>query len=163
MFVDFRHVMNLGVAVMAGRDTIGCLGGQDLVGFGLAVSPPLLLETGLQVTAAAAAAEVVGSIWCHVDEVFFTHDFLDHISHVFGHRITQGFPDQLAGILKRELNLAFLVPLRGRIEFAFSDPFGVELNDGFDFKVVRDLEFLQSCQDCEEFVPSLGVEPDLTA
>jgi hypothetical protein len=37
------------------------------------------------------------------------------------------------------------------------------LNDAFDFEVVIDLEFFQSEPDCEEFVPSLGIEPDLAA
>jgi hypothetical protein len=69
----------------------------------------------------------------------------------------------LTGILNRELDLAFLVPVRGGFQFALFDPLGIKLNNTFNFKVVRDVEFFQSCQDCKEFVPSLGVEPDLTA
>lgn len=111
MVVNVRHIMDLGMAVMAGCDTIGCLGGQDLVGLGLAVSPALFLKTGLQVSATAAAAEVIGLVGGHVNEIFFAHNLSDHISHVFGHRITQGLSDQLTGILEGKLDLALLVPL----------------------------------------------------
>jgi len=163
MVVDFGHIMDLGMAVVARRDAIGCLGGQNLVGLGLAVSPSLLGESGLKESAAAAAAKVIGLIGGHVHKVFFPDNRPDHISHVFGNRITKGLSDQLTGILKRELDLTFLVPVRGRFKFTFSDPLGIELNNTFNLKVVGDVEFFQSCQDCKEFVPSLGVEPDLTA
>jgi hypothetical protein len=111
MVIDFGHVMDLGMAVMAGCDAIGCLGGQDLIGFGLTVGPSLFLETGLEITAAAAAAEVVGLIGGHIDEVLFTHNLFDHVSHVFGNRISQGLSDQLAGILECKFNLTLFVPL----------------------------------------------------
>ena len=42
-----------------------------------------------------------------------------------------------------------------------SDPLGIELDNAFNLKIMRDVEFLQSYQDCEQFVTSLGVEPDL--
>jgi phosphoribosyl 1,2-cyclic phosphodiesterase len=109
--IDFGHVMHLGVAVMAGCDAVCRTRCQNLVGLGLAVCPSLLLESGLQVTAAAAAAEVVGPVGRHVDKVFFTHDRFDHIAQVFGNRITQRFSDELAGILYGEFDLSFLVPV----------------------------------------------------
>ena len=149
MVIDFGHVMDLGMAVMAGRDAVLSLGGQNLVGLGLAVSPALLLETGLQVSATAAAAEVIGTVGGHVDKVFFTYHCLDHIPQIFGHRIAKGFTDQLAGILDGEFNLSFLVPFRRRLQFAFLDPLGIELDNGLNFKVVGDVELLQSYQDCE--------------
>ena len=111
MVIDFRHIMHLGVAVVAGCDAIGCLGGQDLVGLGLAVGPPLLLKTGLQIPAATAAAEVVGTVRGHVHKIFFTHHRFDDIPQIFGNRITQGLSDQLTGILDRELDLALFVPV----------------------------------------------------
>ncbi len=111
MAVDFRHIMNLSMAVMAGCDAIRCLGCQNLVGFSLAVGPSLFRVTGLEETATATAAEVIGFIRGHVDEIFFTHNRLNHISHVFGNRISQGLSDQLAGILKRKLDLTFFVPV----------------------------------------------------
>ncbi len=163
MVVDLRHIMNLGMAIVARRDAIGCLGGQDLVGLGLAVCPSLLGESGLKVSATPAAAEVIGSIRCHINEVFFTDNGLDHISHVIGNRITKGLSDQLAWILECKLDLAFLVPVGRGFQLAFSDPLGIKLNNTFNLKVVGDVEFFQSYQDCKEFVPSLGVEPDFTA
>jgi len=163
VIVDFGHIMNLGVTVMARRDAIGCLGGQNLVRLGLAVCPSLFGESGLKVSATAAAAKVIGPVGGHVDKVFFPDNSLDHISHVIGNRVPQGLSDQLTGVLKRELDLTFFVPVRGGFQFAFSDPLGIELNDTFNLKVVGDVEFFQSYQDCKEFVPSLGVEPDFTA
>lgn len=111
--VDFGHIMNLGMAVVARRNAIGCLGGQNLIGLGLAVRPSLLGESRLKVSATAAAAEVIGTIGGHVNEVFFPDNGLYHIAHVLGNRISQGLSDQLTGILKRELDLAFFVPVRG--------------------------------------------------
>ena len=103
--------MNLGMAVVARRNTIGCLGGQDLVGLGLAIGPPLFLETRLEESATAATAKIIGFVGCHVYEIFFAHNFLDNISHFFGNRVTQRFSDQLTGILERKLDLTFLVPV----------------------------------------------------
>jgi hypothetical protein len=62
----------------------------------------------LQEPAAAAAAEVVGAVGVHVDEVLFTDHRLDHIAQVLGHRIAEAFAHQLAGILDRELDLRSL-------------------------------------------------------
>jgi hypothetical protein len=49
----------------------------------------LLLETGLEKTAAAAAAVVVGAVGLHVDEVFFPHDGFDHEAQVLGNGIAE--------------------------------------------------------------------------
>jgi hypothetical protein len=163
MVVDLGHIMDLGMTVMAGRDAIGRLGGQNLVGLGLAVCPSLFCESGLQEPAAAAAAKVIGAVGGHVNKVFFPDHGPDHISHVFGHGISIGLSDQLAGILKGKLDLSFLVPVGGGFQLAFPDPLGIKLNNTFNLKVVGDVEFFQSYQDCKEFVPSLGVEPDFTA
>ena len=111
MFIDLGHVMHLCMAVVARGNAVGGFSRQDLVGLGLAVSSPLFLETGLQVPAAAAAAEVVGFVGGHIDEVFFAHNRLDHISEVIGNRVTKGFSDQLAGILNRELDLTVFIPV----------------------------------------------------
>ncbi len=148
---------------MARRDAVRCLGGQDLVGLCLAICPSLFLKTRLQIPATAAATKIVGPVGCHIHKVLFAdHGFYD-IPQIFGNRITQCFSNQLAGILNRKLDLSFFIPVRRGLEFSFPDPFGIKLNNTFDFKVVRDVKFLQSYQDCEQFVPSLGVEPDLTA
>jgi len=149
--------MHLGMTIMAWRDAIGSFGCKDLVGLGLAIGPPLFRETGLEESTTAATAKVIGFIGCHVNEIFFTHNFLDNVSHIFGNGITQSFSHQLTGILKGELDFSVFVPVRRWIEFTFPDPLCIELNNTFNFKVVRDVEFFQSYQDCKEFVPSLRV------
>jgi len=111
MVIDFGHIMHLGMTIMAGRDAVSCLGRQDLVGLGLAISPPLLLETGLQITAAAAAAEIIGFVGHHINKVFFTHHGFDNISQIIGNRVTKRFSDQLAGVLNRKFDLSVLVPV----------------------------------------------------
>jgi hypothetical protein len=64
----------------------------------------LFLETGLEKSTASATAKIIGFIGCHVNEVFFTHNFFYNISHFFGNRIAQCLSDQLAGILESELD-----------------------------------------------------------
>ena len=163
MIIDIGHIMHLGMTIMAWCDAVLSLGCKNLIGLGLAVSPPLLLETGLEKTASAATAKIIGFIRCHVNKIFFTNNCFNNISQVFCHRVAKCFSHQLTGILNRELDFPILVPVRRGFEFTFSDPLSIELNNTFYFKIIRDIEFFQSCQDCEEFVPSLGVEPDFTA
>jgi len=158
-----RQVVNLSMAVVTGRDTIGGPGSQNLIGFAFTVGPAFIRISGLQKTAPAAAAVVVGAVGVHVDEVFFADHSLDHVAQFLGNGITKGFAYQLAGILNGKLDLAFLVPIGADLEFALADPLGIVLNDAFDFEIVIDVEFFQSGPDCKEFVPSLGIEPDLAA
>jgi len=157
------QVVDLSVAVVARGDGVVRFGRQDLVGLEFAVGPTLIRVSGLQKAAAAAAAEVVGAVGVHVDEVLFTDYRLNHEAQVLGDRVTEGFAHQLAGILNGELDFTVFVPLGTGLQFALTDPLGIILNDAFDFEVVVELEFFQSGPDCEEFVPSLRVEPDLTA
>lgn len=157
------QVMDLGMAVVARRDAVGRLGGQDLVGLELAVGPPFVRESGLQEATTAAAAEVVGSVGIHVDEVFLANRGLDHETQVLGHGVAEGLAYQLAGILDGELDLTILVPFGAGFQPPFADPLGVVLNDAFDFEIGFELEFFQSGPDCKEFVPSLRIEPDLAA
>jgi len=91
MIVDFSHIMHLGMTVMTRGNTVSGFCGKNLVGLGLTIGPPLLLESGLQVPAATAAAEIVGFIGRHIHKIFFTHHSPDHISKVFGHRVPKGF------------------------------------------------------------------------
>ena len=157
----FRQIMNLGMAVVAGRDAVSRLGCQDLICFAFAVGAPFIRKTGLQEPAAAAAAEIVGFVGIHLDKIFFTHHGLDHIAQVFGHGVAESFSNQLAGVLNGKLDLTVLVPVGIDLEFAFPDPLGIILNDAFDFKIIVEFEFFQSGPDCEKFVPSLRIEPDL--
>jgi hypothetical protein len=143
------QVVNLGMAVVAWGNGVGGFGGQNLVGLELAVGPAFIRVSGLQEPAAAAAAEVVGTIGVHVDKVFLTDHRLDHEAKVLGHRVAEGLANQLAGVLNGELDLAILVPIGTRFQFALADPLGVVLNDAFDFEVVVELEFIQSEPDCK--------------
>lgn len=125
----------------------------------LAVLPPGFLVTGLEETAAAAAAEVVGFIRGHLNKIFFAHSRFDHKADVISRRIPVAFPDNLAGILYGEFDLKVFVPIRVDLQTAFPDPFGVILINGGNFKVALvDFVFSQSFQDCKGDVPSFGVE-----
>ena len=99
----------------------------------------------------------------HVDEILFTDHRLDHETQVFGNRVAKGFTHQLTRVLDGELDFTLPVPLAAGPELALADPLGIVLNDAFDFEVGLELEFFQSEPDCKEFVPSLGIEPDLAA
>ena len=141
--------MDLGMAIMAWRDAVVGLGGQNLVGLGLTIGPSFLGETRLEKTAAAAAAKVIRLVGGHVDEVLFTHHGLDNVPQIIGNGISQCFSHQLTWILDGELDLSVLVPLTAGFELSFLDPLCVELDDAQNFKFVLNLEFFQSCQDCE--------------
>ena len=145
--VMLAQFVDLGMAVVAGGNTIVCTGGLDLLVFEAAVFQTLLLEAGLEKPAAPAAAEVVGTVGGHVDEIFFTDDRFDYKAQIIGNRIAIAFADDLAGILDRELDLEVLVPVGIDLEFAFADPFGVVFVNAFDDEIVFDVEFFQSCQD----------------
>jgi hypothetical protein len=153
--------MDLGVAVVAWRNTVVRFGGENLIGFALSICASLIRITGLEESAAAAAAEIVRSIGIHIDIIFFSHNSFDDIAQIFGHRIAEGFTNQLARILNRKCDLTVLVPVGVDLEFTLPDPLGIILNDALDFKIVGDVEFFQSGPDCKKFVPSLGIEPDL--
>ena len=59
MFPLIRQIMDLGMAVVAGCNTISCLGGQNLVSLAFAVGSTFLWITGLEETTATAAAVIV--------------------------------------------------------------------------------------------------------
>jgi len=111
VIIYFCHVMYLGMAVMTGSDAIGCFGGKNLVGLGLAISPTLLLESGLQESAAAATAKIVGFIGHHINEIFFPYDSLDNISQIVCNRVAKRFSNQLAGVLNGKFYFTVFVPI----------------------------------------------------
>jgi len=154
-------IMNLGMAVVAGRDAIMGTGCHDLFEFQPAVRTSGFGKAGLQETAAAPTAIVVGPVGKHVDEILFSHNGFDNKPQVLRHRITKAFSNQLAGVLNCELDFQVLVPVGIDLQFSFPYPLGITLNNAFDFKIMRNIEFFQSRPDCKEFVPSLGIEPDL--
>ena len=158
--VMFFEVVDLSMAVMAGSQAVIGPGFYDLFKFSPAVISPGFRKPGLKITAPAPAAVVVGSIRLHVHEVLFAHNRFDNIPHIFGHRVTEAFSNQLARILDREFDLQIFVPVGVDFQLSFTDPLGIVLNDAFAFKIVFDIESLQSDPDRKKFVPSLGIEPD---
>jgi len=141
--------MDLGVTIMTWSNAVIGLGSQNLVGLGLTIGPSFFGESGLEKTAAAAAAKVIRLVGGHVDEVLFTHHCLDNVPQIIGNGISQCLSHQLTWILDGELDLSVLVPIAAGFEFAFFDPLCVELDDAQNFKFVLNLKFFQSCQDCE--------------
>jgi hypothetical protein len=140
-------LMDLGVAVMAARNTICRAGFLDLLILEPAELQALLFEAGLQEPAPAAATIVVGLVGLHIDEVFFAHHGFDDEPQIFGNRIAEGLANNLAGVLDRKFDLQVFVPVGIDLQLALADPFGVVFIDVLDDKVVLDVEFFQSCQD----------------
>ena len=145
--VMLAQFMNLGMAVMTGRNAVIGPGGLDLLVFDAAIFQALFLETGLQETSAAAAAEVVGFVGGHIHKIFCPHNGFDDKPQIIGNGITVAFADNLTGVLDRELDLPILVPIGVDFEFTLADPLGIVLIDAFYFNFMFDVEFFQSCQD----------------
>ena len=154
--------MHLGMAVVTRCNAVIRLCRENLVGFELAISTTCVRISGLEKPATAAAAIIVRPVRVHVNKILFTHHRFYGISQVLGHRISKAFADQLAGVLHRKLNLQILVPVGIDLQLSLFDPLGIILNDAFDLKLRFNIEFFQSGPDCKKFVPSLGIEPDLT-
>jgi hypothetical protein len=145
--VMLAKLMNLGMTIMATGNTIIRPGFFNLFVLQPAECQPLFFHPGLQKTATAAAAVVIGPVGNHVDKIFFPDYRFDHISQIFGNRITIGLAHDLAGILHGKFNFQILVPVGVDLELAFPDPFCIVFIDVFDNKVMLDVEFFQSCQD----------------
>lgn len=145
--VMLAEFMDLCMTVMASGDTVSGSGGLNLLVLQSAVLQPLVLEPGLQETAPAAAAIIVGAVGLHVDEVFLADHGFDYKPEILGDRIPKSFTNNLTGILNRELDLQILVPVGIDLQFAFPDPFGIVFVDVFDFKIVFQVEFFQSGPD----------------
>ena len=121
--------------------------GPGLVVLQLAEFQTIFLETGLEKTAAAAAAIIIRPVRLHINKVFFANHRLDHISQIFGNRVPKGLAHNLAGILDGKFNFEILIPVRIYLELSLTDPFGVVFIDVLDDKVMLNVEFFQSCQD----------------
>jgi hypothetical protein len=145
--VMLAQFVNLGMAVMAGGNAVIRLGRLNLAVLDLAVLEALFLEPGLQESTAAPAAEIVGAVGLHIDEIFLADHRLDHKTKILGNRIAVTLADDLAGILNREFDFQVLVPVGVDLEFAFTNPFGIVFVDAFNFKVVLEVEFFQSGPD----------------
>ena len=103
--IMFFQIVNLCVAVVAGRQAVISPGFHDLLKLSFAVIPASFGKSGLQETAAAAATVIVRPVGVHINKIFFTHHRFDNIPHVFRHRIAEALSYQLAWILYRELYL----------------------------------------------------------
>jgi hypothetical protein len=145
--VMLAELMNLGVAVMAAGDTIIRPGFLNLFILQLAELQTLLLETGLEETAAAAATIIVRPVGLHINKIFFPNNGLDHEAQILGNRIPIALAHDLTGVLHRKLNFQILVPVGIDLELSLADPFGIVFIDVLDDKIVLDVEFFQSCQD----------------
>lgn len=156
--VMFAQFMDLGMAVMAAGNAVARLGGLDLVVLDFAEFQAFILVSRLEKAAAAPAAEVVGVVGGHVNDVFLSNTGFDNIAQIIGNGITVAFANDLAGILYGEFDLQVLVPVGIDLELALANPFGIVFVDVFDFKLVLDVELLQSGPDCECDVASFGIE-----
>jgi hypothetical protein len=141
------ELMDLGMAVVAAGDAVVCAGGLDLIIFDFPVSQAFILEAGLEKSAAAAAAKVVGAVGHHIDEIFFADNGFHHKPQVVGNRVAIAFSDDLTGILDRKFNFQVFVPVGVNLEFTFTDPFGIVFVNIFYFKVMFEVEFFQSGPD----------------
>lgn len=83
--------MHLRMTIVAGRNTVGRSRRQNLIRLYFAVFPALFRIPRLEIPTAAAAAEIVGSIRVHVDEILFTDHRLDNVAQIFRDRVTKAF------------------------------------------------------------------------
>mgnify|MGYP001126006280 CR=1 FL=1 len=156
--IVFAQFVNLRVAIVASGNAVSGARGLDLLVLESAVRQALVLVSGLQKPAAAAAAVIIGAVGGHVNKIFFANHGFDNIAEIFGNGITVAFSDNLAGILDRKLDFQVLVPVGVDLQLSFPDPFGIVFVNVFNFKLMVDVEFFQSGPDCKSNVPSLGVE-----
>jgi hypothetical protein len=145
--VMLTELMNLGMAIVAAGNTVIRAGRLDLFILQPAELEPLFFHAGLEKTAAAAAAIIVGPVGNHVDKIFFADHRFDHVSQVFGNGVAKSLAHDLTGILDGKFNFQILVPVGIDLEPSFPDPFGIVFIDVLDDKVMLDVEFFQSCQD----------------
>ena len=145
--VMLTELMNLGMAVMAAGDTVIRAGSFYLFILQPAEFQTMFFHAGLEETAAAATAIIVGPVGRHIYKVFFPDDRFDHISQIFGNGLPKGLAHDLAGILHGKFNLQILVPIGVYLEPSLANPFGIVFIDVLDDKVMLDVEFFQSCQD----------------
>ncbi len=153
--------MDLRMAVMTRRYAVRRACTLYLLILQFPVSPPCFWKSRLEKTTAAAAAVIVRPVRRHVYKVLFADNSFDHEPQLLGNRVPKTLSHKLAWILNREFHLQILVPLGIDLQLSFPDPLCIILNDALNFKIVGNVEFFQSGPDCEKFVPSLRIEPDL--
>jgi hypothetical protein len=139
--------MDLGMAVVAAGDAVVCAGGLNLLIFDFPVRQAFFFKSGLEESAAAAAAKVVGAVGLHIDKVLFSDNGFHHKPQVIGNGVSIAFSDNLTGILNRKFNFQVFVPVGVYLKFAFTNPFGIVLVNIFYFKVLFQVKFFQSGPD----------------
>lgn len=144
MFAEF---MDLRMAVVAPGNAIMGARRFDLIVFQAPIFQTGFFITGLEKTATAAATVIIGAVRDHIDKIFFSDNGLHDKTKVFRNRIAIALANDLAGILNRKFYFQILIPVGIDIQFSFTNPFGVVFIDVFNFKLMRDIEFFQSCQD----------------
>ncbi len=154
--------MYLRVAVVAGRNAVIGACGLDLLVFHQPVGQPFILVAGLEETAAAAAAIIVRLVWIHIDEIFLTDHGLYDITQIISYWIAERLAHDLTGILYSKLDFEILVPIAVDLQFSFTYPFCIVFINIFNDKIVRNIEFFQSCQDRVGYVTSFRVEKNFT-
>ena len=145
--VMLTELMNLGMAIMAAGNTVIRAGRLYLFILQTAELETLFFHAGLEETAAAAAAIIVGPVGDHIDKILFADDRFDHVSQIFGNGIAKSLAHDLTGVLDGKFNFEVLVPVGVDFKLSFPDPLGVVFIDVLDDKVMLDVEFFQSCQD----------------
>jgi len=151
------------MAIVAGCYAIVSSSFGNLIEFKLAVVASCFRIARLKKTAASAATVIVALVGRHVDKVLIAHYRFDHKTQIFGHRVAKGFSYQLAGILYRKLGLHVLVPVAVYFQLSVFDPLSIILDDTFYFKVCLNIKFLQPEPDCEQFMASFRVQPNIAA
>lgn len=159
--IMFMQIMNLCVAVMAGRNTVIRFCRHYLLVFAFAVFASGFGKSRLKESSAAATAVVVRLVGRHLYKIFLAHNCFNNIAKVLCHRVAQTLANQLAWVLNRKLYFQIFIPVGINFQFSFPDPLGIILNNALALKIVLNVEFIQSDPDCKKFVPSLRVEPDL--
>ena len=139
--------MDLGVTVVTGCYAIIRAGRINLFELKPSVMPAGFGKTRLQESATATATEIIGPIGRHVSKILFADHRLHHKPEIFGDRVPQGLPDQLAGILHGKCRLQIPVPVGIDLQLAFADPLRVILDNAFNFKFMLNLELVQSDPD----------------
>ncbi len=109
--VMLTELMNLSMALKAAGDTVIRTGILYLFVLQPAEFQTLIFHAGLEETAPAAAARIVGLVGSHIYKVFFSDDRFDHESQIFGNGLPITFAHDLTGVLDGKFNFQILVPI----------------------------------------------------
>ena len=141
--------MYLSMTIMAGSNTISGPGLFDLIILQFPICTSGIRKSGLEKTAATAAAIIVRLVRRHINKVLFSNNRFYYKPQIIGDRVAKALSDKLAWILNSKFDFKILVPIRIYLELSFPDPLCVILNYTFYLKIVRNVEFFQSGPDCE--------------